>query len=146
MRRSRDLNQAIRQALRIAPLDGDEHVGHAPPDVGREVPDLAEIDDGERPVVLDQQIARMRVGVIHAALERRLQHEAGDAARDHRAPPGRQVGDIGRLASPDTLFREHPSLGVLVNHLWNCESPFVREYRAKQLAVRRLVTIVELRP
>src|SRR5262245_9685289 len=102
MRWCSDFDEAIRQSLRIALCDGDEHVDHPAPHFGREATDLAEIDDGKRTVLLDQQIARMRVRVKHAALERGFQHEPGDTARDRCSMRLWELGNRRPVSSFDT--------------------------------------------
>jgi hypothetical protein len=78
-------------------------------------PYLAEVDDGKRAVCLDQEIARMRVGVIEAALERGFQHETGNPARNHGSDVSREVGNLRRLSSAHTLLRKDTFLGSLLD-------------------------------
>src|SRR5262245_45168903 len=86
----------------------------------------------------------MRVRVIEAVLEGGLQHEAGDAARNHRQAPLRQVGNIGRLSSFDPLLCEDTFLGELFDYVGNFESAVVPERAAEKLDVGSLATIVDL--
>src|ERR1700686_1851173 len=53
---SRDLDEAIGQAFRIAPADRQEHARDASPCLRREASDHAEIHNGQRAVVLNHQI------------------------------------------------------------------------------------------
>jgi hypothetical protein len=132
--------------LRIAPRYGEGHIGHAPSCLGREAPNLAEIDHRKRAVLLDQKIAGMRVCVKDAALERGFQHETGDAARDRRSAAFGKVGNIRGLAPVDTLLREYTGFRVLCDDVGNFESVFAREHAAEKICVCRFATIVELCP
>src|ERR1700681_2215861 len=93
------LDDPIRQTFRIAPAYGQEHAGYPPPRLRREASDHAEVDDGERTVVLNQEIPRVWIGVEEAVLEGRFQDEPGDPLRDGRAATVRESGYIADLAS-----------------------------------------------
>src|SRR5215510_4584821 len=128
MSRSGDLDEAVGQPFCIGPVDRDENICHAPSLLGRQVADLAEINNTKRVVFLKQQIAGMRVGMEYAALEGRLEHEADNAARDRCSARHGQVNNIRCLPSIDALLRENTVPGVLLDYARNLESDFVFEH------------------
>src|SRR5262245_26503091 len=56
-----------------------------------------------------------------------------------------QLGNGRDISSLDAFFRKHPVFGVLVDHLGNSESLFLREQIAEELYMCRLATVVKFR-
>ena len=113
-----------------------------------DVPDHAEIDQGDAPVGFDEEVARVRVGVEEAVPEHHLGHRTGRAGRQGRTvgPGGIEPRQVVDLQPVHPLQGQHPGGGGLPEDPGDTDGVVVGEVRRETFGVASFGEVVQFRP
>ena len=141
----RQLHDDVDERVDVTGADGDDHRLELSATLGGQPSDVAEVEDRQVFAVGEQEVPRMRIGVVDAVAEDHLQVDVGGPVHEHvDVPPGRlDAGPIGERMADDHRHRQHLLARPLGVGLGDDDVGLVGEVEPEPLEVGQLLAQID---
>ena len=143
---AREVHGRPRQDDRVVQLEPDGHLLQRLEHQRAEPPHRPEVEEPEQTCGVDEDVPRVRVGVVEAVAQHLVEERLQEARRQHIGGLGRGCdrGAVGHGDTVDLLHHQHPSGRQRLVHLRRGDAVVTLEVLEERDAARGLGAVVEL--